>query len=306
VSPPTVSIVVASYRSADTLPRHLAGLAAQTLPGFEIVVVDSSPDEASARAVEESGVAVRLVRSSRCMLPQEARNRGAAESHGELLVFTDPDTYAAPDWLARLVDAHRQTGHPVIGALDCWGDRWLDRGIHLTKFSKFLPARRPHPVDTAPTAAFLCPRSLFEASGGFPADSFQGDALFAWRLVAQGVTLWLEPRAVTDHDHRTGFGDFLRERFRRGVEYGHLRAGWRRHRRRDDLRFLVVSALPIRLARVLSVVAGHAVTAGWGARYLATFPVVAAGHAANLLGESVAYAERLASGALATRPVASR
>lgn len=303
---PVVSIVVASYRSADTLPRHLAALAAQTLAGFEIVVVDSSPDDDSARAVEASGVEVRLVRSPRRMLPQEARNRGAAESRGELLLFTDPDTYAAPDWLARLVAAHRQTGHPVVGALDCWGGRWLDRGIHLTKFSKFLPARRPHPVDTAPTAAFLCPRPLFESIGGFPANAFQGDALFAWRLVGRGVTLWLEPRAVTDHDHRSGFVDFLRERFRRGVELGHLRAAWRRHRRRDDLRFLVVSLLPIRLARVLLIVARHAVTAGWAGRFLVTLPVVAAGHAANLLGESVAYAERLASAAAAGRPATRR
>ncbi|HEX6203617.1 MAG TPA: glycosyltransferase [Thermoanaerobaculia bacterium] len=306
MSRPAVSIVVASYRSAATLPAHLAALAAQTLADAEIVVVDSSPDDESARAVAASGVPVRLVRSPRRLLPQEARNCGAAEARGELLLFTDPDTYPAADWCGRMVAAHRQTGHAVVGALECWGGRWLDRGVHLTKFSKFLPGGPPRPVDTAPTAAFLCPRALFESCGGFPADAFQGDALFAWRLLERGETLWFEPRAVTDHDHRTGLGDFLRERFRRGVGFGHLRAAARHHRRRDDLGFLLVSLLPLRLARVLSLVAGHAVRARWGLRLLATLPLVAAGHAANLLGESRAYAERLLAGAAAAPPATSR
>lgn len=300
---PTVTVVVASYRSAATLPAHLAALAAQTLAGVEIVVVDSSPDDESARAVAASGVPVRLLRSPRRLLPQEARNRGAADARAELLLFTDPDTYPAADWCARMVAAHRETGHAVVGALECWGGRWLDRGIHLTKFSKFLPGGRPRPVDTAPTAAFLCPRALFESCGGFQGDAFQGDALFAWRLLAGGETLWFEPRAVTEHHHRTDFREFLGERFRRGVELGHLRAAARHHRRRDDLRFLLVSLLPLRLARILFLVAGHVLRASWGFRLLATLPVVAAGHAASLLGESRAYAERLLAGAAAAPPV---
>lgn len=305
MSGPAVSVVVASYRSAATLPRHLAALAAQTFDGFEIVVVDSSPDDASARAVLDSGVPVRLVRSPTRMLPQRARNHGVAESRGELLVFTDPDTYAAPDWLARLIAAHRETGHPVVGALDCWGSRWLDRGIHLTKFSKFLPAGPPRPVDTAPSAAFLCPRARFDSCGGFPAEPFQGDALLSWRLAAEGVTLWFEPRAVAAHDHRSSFREFLAERFRRGVELGRLRADWRRHRRRDDLWFLAVTLAPVRLARIFLLVAGHAARAGWGLRLLATLPVVAAGHVASLLGEGVAYARRLAAAPRSRRPAAS-
>ena len=295
MSRPLVSVVVASYRSATTLPRHLASLAAQTRSDFEIIVVDSSPDDGSAQAVRDSGVPVELVRSAERLLPQEARNRGAAAARGELLVFTDPDVYLAPDWLDRLVASHLEQGHPVVGALDCWGDRWLDRGIHLTKFSKFLPAGPPRPVDTAPTATFLCPRRLFESVGGFPARPFQGDALLAWRLLEAGIVLWFEPRAVADHHHLSAFGDFLRERFRRGLELGHLRATWSRHRRIDDLWFLAVSLVPVRLTRILLLVSRHAVRAGWGLHLLLTLPVVASGHAANLFGESLAYARRLAS-----------
>lgn len=55
----------------------------------------------------------------------------------------------------------------------------------------------------------------------------------------------------------------------------------------------MASLLPVRLPRILALVALHAARAGWTGRLLATLPVVAAGHAATLAGESAAYLRRL-------------
>lgn len=298
---PAVSVVIPAYHSERTLGACLAALSEQSFRSFEVVLVDSSRGD-SCREVAGAFPAVRYRQASRRLLPQEARNVGAAAARGELVVFTDPDVYAEPDWLERLVAAHRRTGHVVVGALACHGRLWLDRGIHLCKFSKWLPGGPPGPVDMSPTANMLIPRSLFTAVGGFPGDLFQGDTNLSWELTRRGHVLWLESTAVVRHHHLSDLRGFLRERYERGREFAALRMGWRRGGRRDHLAFLLASALPIRLLRNLALAAGHARRAGYARDYLATLPVVTAGFAASLAGESVTYARgALRSGAALRR-----
>lgn len=291
---PRVSVVIPAYLSHGTIGRCLEGMLAQdlgageTAPAFEVVVVDSSPDERTAEVVRRYP-RVRFVRSPSRLLPHAARNEAVRHARGELLVFTDPDVYAPPGWLRRLVDAHDATGHVVVGALACHGGRWLDHGVHVCKFSKWLPGGAPRPVDMSPTANMLLDRAGFEALGGFDGDEMLGDALLSWRLTAAGRTLWFEPAAGVDHHHESGFAGFLRERYRRGILFGDLRAAWDGHGRGRNLLYLAVSLLPLRLARITALMAAHCRAAGRLGTFLATLPISLAGHAASLVGESRAY-----------------
>jgi len=289
---PRVSIVIPAYRSEDTLARCLEGMLAQRgLPGYEVVVVDSSPDGSTAEVARRYPDA-RLVVSAERLLPHAARNLGVRHARGELLVFTDPDIYPPPDWLRTLVAAYDDVGGPVVGSLSCYGERWLDFGIHLCKFSKWLPGGAPRPVDMSPTANMLLDRATFEAAGGFDGAHMQGDASFSWDLRSAGHTLWFVPAAEAAHHHLSGLRAFLRERYRRGVEFGELRATWQRHGRGRSLLYLAVSLLPLRLARVALLVAGQSRRAGKLRPMLSTLPVWLAGHAASLLGESRAHLRR--------------
>jgi GT2 family glycosyltransferase len=271
----------------------LAALDAQTFREREVLVVDSSPDDRTERIVRERFPEVGYCRSPRRLLPHAARNRGVELAHGELLVFTDPDVYARPDWLARLVAAHRANGEVVAGGLACFGRRWLDRGVHLCKFSKWLPAQARRRVDMSPTANMLVSRRDLIAARGFPGDLLLGDVVLSERLQANGRQLWLEPAAVVEHHHLHGLRSFLAERFHRGRLFGELRSGRLGARRARLLGYLLVTALPVRLPRILLLVGVHATRAGCLPTYLATFPVVLAGHAASLAGEAAAYAHRL-------------
>lgn len=290
---PTVSVVVAVYLSEETLGGFLDSLARQTFRDFETVLVDSGPTDACARIVEERPEPLVFFRSAIRLGPQAARNEGVRRSGGHLLVFTDPDVYAAPDWLDRLVAAHRETGGPVAGALRCHLDAWLDRGVHLCKFSKWLPAGGRRPVDMGPTASLLVPRRDFEAVGGFHGDMLLGDVTLGRDLIALGRPLLLEPAAVVDHHHLMRLGPFLRERWSRGIRYGRLRGGWLRARKARLLALLAGSVTGLRVASNLAHCARHAWRAGEGATFLATFPVALLGFAASVAGEALGYAEVL-------------
>ena len=104
---------------------------------------------------------------------------------------------------------------------------------------------------------------------------------------------FLQPDAVVEHHHLHTFAGFLAERYRRGRRFGELRCSWLAGRRGALLGYLLVTALPIRLARIMALVAAHAAQAGQTGRYLATLPITLAGHAASLAGETVTYARRL-------------
>jgi len=292
-SGPRVSVVIPAYLSHATIAGCLAALRQQEYRSFEVVVVDSSPDERTAREVR-AFPEVRLIRSPGRLLPHAARNAGVAESRGELLVFTDPDVYARPEWLRELVAAYGAAGQPVVGSISCHGRRWLDLGLHLCKFGKWLPGGPARPVDMGPTANLLVPRAAFEALGGFADDLMLGDALFSWRLLEAGWTLRFEPRAEVAHHHTSSLGGFLRERYERGVLFGELRLAWEGLGRRRSLFYLAVSLAPVRLARILALTAGHCRHAGRLRDFAATLPVLVLGHGASLLGESRAYAARIA------------
>ena len=291
--PPDVSVVVAVYLSEATLDGFLDALARQTFRGFETILIDSGPTEACERIVARRTEPVIYVRSAGRLFPQAARNVGVDRSRGRLLVFTDPDVYAAPDWLEQLVAAHGETGDVVVGALACHGARWLDRGIHLCKFSKWLPGGGRRPIDMSPTANMLVPRALFEEAGHFHGDMLMGDATLSRDLLEAGRTLLFEPRAVVDHHHLETMRSFVRERWFRGIRYGQLRGSWMRGRKPLLLALMLGSFFPLRIASNLTLCAWHAARAGELGTFLSTLPVVVLGFSASILGEAKGYAEAL-------------
>jgi GT2 family glycosyltransferase len=296
---PAVSLILPAYRSEATVGGCLAALAAQTFRDFETVLVDSGPGEETARIAARFPW-VRYRRSPRRLLPHAARNAGVELAHAPLLAFSDPDVYAAPEWLERLVAAQRATGEVAVGALACFGGRRLDAGVHLCKFGKWLPpagsatAGSALELDMSPTANMLLARQDFEAAGGFPGELLMGDVVLSRNLRALGRRLCFVPGAVVTHHHLHGFGSFLDERFERGRLYGGLRAGWWRDRPLRLAGMALASALPLRLARSVGIAARQGLRAGERSRLLSSLPVAAAGHAASLAGEALAYGAALA------------
>jgi hypothetical protein len=255
---PTLSIVIPAYRSERTVEASLRSFGAQGYPA-EIVVVDSSPDDRTADVVRRTP-GVRLIRSRDRLLPHGARNVGAREATGELLLFTDP-------------------------ALACYGTTWLERGLHLAKFDLWLAGSAPRALEIGPTSGLLCSRQVFEQVGEFRDDLMLGDTVFSWALREAGVPMRLEPRAVFRHDHVQRWPALLRERFARGREFAGLR--------RPGDGFLgnaydvMVTVTLVRPAAVCWRVVANARRAGLLRDAVVTFPIVCSGTLAWFAGEVV-------------------
>jgi glycosyltransferase involved in cell wall biosynthesis len=94
LTPPLVTVVVPVFRTEEYLPACLASLLGQTLPTFEVVVVDdASPGDVAgvvARAVE-ADPRVTLVRHRENQGVGLARITGARAARGRFLAFVDSD-----------------------------------------------------------------------------------------------------------------------------------------------------------------------------------------------------------------------
>jgi glycosyltransferase involved in cell wall biosynthesis len=95
----TFSIVIPSYNDRENVEPLLASV---RLPGegWDVVVVDDCSTRELPRLPET--LPARLIRLERNSGPATARNRGARESTGEVIVFCDSDILLAGDALVRL------------------------------------------------------------------------------------------------------------------------------------------------------------------------------------------------------------
>ena len=103
-----------SYRRAPFLAHCLAGLAQQTLPPTEVIVVVREDDaETRSLLAQPSVLPLREVVVQRSGAVA-ARNAGLEMATGDIVAFTDDDAVPRPDWLARLVDHY---AYPSVGAV---------------------------------------------------------------------------------------------------------------------------------------------------------------------------------------------
>jgi GT2 family glycosyltransferase len=184
---------------------------------FEVVVVGMDRHD----LVHENDL-IRFERSEQPLAPARARNRGAALTSGEVIVFIDADCIPKPDWLQVLSQRFAEPGVAVVGggisfiALNYWS--LVD---NLSLLHESLPVHRAGTRGLVPTGNLSVRRGAFEKIGGFneryPLPSGE-DADLTLRLRQAGYTLNFEPRAEVIHNSpRHRFGELLRRSYRQGM-----------------------------------------------------------------------------------------
>ena len=281
---PAVSVVIPAYHSYRTLPGCLEALRRQTFRDFEVILVDSAPDGRSARIAQEQYPEVTAIHHAGRLLPHQARNLGAERATGRILVFTDPDCYASPGWLAGLVAAQEDGHHAAGGAVDCLPG-WWNMATHIARYGWWLPGGEPGPRPEIPSANSSFTRELWEKAGPYRGEWFADDSGMSWRVRAAGEPIWFVPAAVITHDHPLSWGQLLMDRWHRGMDFGNLRPralAW------SPLRCLLqIAALPLSPVVMTLRASGYAARAKHLGSWFATLPVQLAAHSLWCQGEAM-------------------
>lgn len=102
-----VSVIIPIYNEENYILRCLDSLAGQTLAPMEIIVVDDGSTDSSKVKTQKVKLQLKtqnlLIFGQKHRGPGSARNLGAKEAKGEILVFVDADMYFDRRYLEKLV-----------------------------------------------------------------------------------------------------------------------------------------------------------------------------------------------------------
>jgi GT2 family glycosyltransferase len=195
----TSSLIIITLNRAGLLEQTLTGLSRQSRPIDEVIVIDNGPTADTERVA--ASFTVRYVPEPHRGYGN-ARNRGLAEAHGDLVYFLDDDCVPESDWAdilwrtiesgaADLAGGSRAPGQPGLAA----------RLEYLSTDGPVLsPAIKAGPARHLSTSNLIMRREVIEKTGCFDASlTMCEDRDFTSRARKLGFRLRYEPAARVTH-----------------------------------------------------------------------------------------------------------
>ncbi len=108
-----VSVVIRSKDEADRLRLTLASLVRQT-EAHEVVVVNDGSSDHTPEVIAAAETPVIAIHNSQAVGRSAASNAGAAAARGDIVLFLDGDTLAAPNLVAQHMALHRAEPKRVV------------------------------------------------------------------------------------------------------------------------------------------------------------------------------------------------
>jgi glycosyltransferase involved in cell wall biosynthesis len=215
----SVSVVVPAYNAEAVLDRCLAAILGSTRPALEVLVIDDGSTDETPRIAVRHGV--RLLRTARARSgPATARNLGAREARGSILLFVDSDVIVRPDTLdraARILEDDPETA-AVFGSYD-------DDPAEPDFLSQYKNLQHhwvhQHGNPVASTFWAGCGavrRDVFLALDGFDATRFPAPSIedieLGHRMIGAGHRIRLDRDLCVKHLKRWRFWPLLRTEIR--------------------------------------------------------------------------------------------
>ena len=194
---PLFSVIIPAYNSAAFLPQALDSLLAQTMPGFEAVIVNDGSADNTQTIIDaycQKDSRFRCIAQANAGV-SAARNNGLAAATGEYVTFLDADDYYDKDTLAAFAKRIDETNADLLLGRLCMTSGSKTLGFHAMAD---VLAKEPGAIymfDKRLLWNFLvsnkCYRRAFLLENGvrFPATGFSEEGAFFMDAVFAGGTI---------------------------------------------------------------------------------------------------------------------
>ena len=216
-----ISVIVPAYNAEKHLARCLEALLAQTMPRnqYEIIVVDDGSRDATYKIAQSLGVRVLSQANGGAAA---ARNLGAQNARGAIVIFIDADSVPDKSWLEKMVapfanpDIAGASGEKKTHQTNLWAQY-----VQIEYDYKYDLMRNHAYTDFIDSSTAAYRREVFVQNGGFDTSFMEAeDTELSFRLAERGYKMVLIRDAIVYHTHPTSLWEYLR----RKVQYSRWRA----------------------------------------------------------------------------------
>ena len=226
---PSISIILPLFDAEGHLPAVLPPLSRALGAGdvCEVIVVDDVSTDRGPALCREAGLTV--LQAERNGGPGAARNLGASQARGDIVMFVDSDVVMHDDAPSVVRDALGPESEHVA-VFGCYDESPTARNVvsvYKNLLHAYTHARAAGEASTFWAGCGAVRRDAFLAVGGFDAVRFPRPSIedieLGYRLRDAGGRILLEPRLRGTHRKRWTLGSLLRtDIFQRAVPWGRL------------------------------------------------------------------------------------
>ena len=213
------SVIVPAFNAEMTLSFCLEALCEQSVPkeDYEVIVVDDGSSDDTSKIAKQFNVKC-IYQPNRG--PAAARNRGADEAKGAIILFTDADCIPAQNWIYEMTLTFDD---PVVVAVK--GAYKTDQTQLIARFAqaefedRYDRLLRHASIDMIDTYSAAFKKDVFLQIGGFDerfSVANNEDTELSYRLAAAGHQMVFNPKAIVYHTHPDTLMRYLKVKFWRG------------------------------------------------------------------------------------------
>jgi glycosyltransferase involved in cell wall biosynthesis len=213
----SASIVIPTFNGGSRIGNCLDSLVKQTTGrDVEILVVDDGSTDNTASMVSRYS-SVRLI-SQLNAGPAAARNRGAIEAQGTILLFTDDDCVPMPDWLEAMLGPFKDP--TVVGAKGVYRTHQKSlaaRFVQIEYEDKYRLMSGLPSIDFVDTYSAGFRRDRFLDMSGYDTSfpvACAEDIELSYRMSARGWKMTFVPEAIVYHTHPDTFLRYLKKKYK--------------------------------------------------------------------------------------------
>lgn len=213
-----ISVIVPAYNAEKTIKGCLDALLNQDYNGnYEVIIVDDGSTDSTPEIVSKYQ-AVRLIRQLNAG-PAAARNRGASEAKGDIILFTDSDCVPEKDWLRMMMEPF-ENDNSVIGVKGIYKTRQKEiaaRFVQLEYEDKYDKMKKDETIDFIDTYSAAFKKDIFLSMGGYDTSfpvACAEDVDLSYRMSAGGYKMVFNPNAVVYHIHPNTLTSYLKKKYK--------------------------------------------------------------------------------------------
>jgi glycosyltransferase involved in cell wall biosynthesis len=212
-----ISVIIPTFNSAKELTKCLESFKTQTISNenYEVMVVDDGSNDGTKDAAAKYPIRYIYQQNHG---PAAARNNGANQAYGEIILFTDADCEPQPNWIEEMIkplDDPQVVG--VKGAYKTRQKKLVARLVQIEYEHKYERMKKFKYIDFIDTYSAGYRKDIFLKYNGFderyPNASVE-DQEFSFRLSHDGHKMVFNPNAVVFHKHSASLMGYLRKKYK--------------------------------------------------------------------------------------------